>query len=58
MLFVDANNLYGHAMSQPLPTRNFQYLSPKEIEEFYIAKTVDRYWIHSRSGSKLSSTSS
>ena len=23
ILFVDANNLYGHAMSQPLPTGNF-----------------------------------
>ena len=31
ILFVDANNLYGHAMSQPLPTGNFQFLSQKEI---------------------------
>ena len=40
ILFVDANNLYGHAMSQPLSTGNFQFLSPKEIEEFDIGKTV------------------
>ena len=38
ILFVDTNNLYGHAMSQPLPTGNFQFLFPKEIEEFDIAK--------------------
>ena len=31
ILFVDANNLDGHAMSQPLPTGNFKFLSPKEI---------------------------
>ena len=40
ILFVDANNLYGHAMSQPLPTRDFKFLSPKEIEEFDISKTA------------------
>ena len=40
ILFVDANNLYGDAMSQPLSTGNFQFLSPKEIEEFDIAKTA------------------
>ena len=40
MLFVDANNLYGHAMNQPLPTGNSQFPSPKEIEEFDIGKIV------------------
>ena len=40
ILFVDDNNLYGHALSQPLPRENFQFLSLKEIEEFDIAKTV------------------
>ena len=40
VLFVDANNLYGLAMRQPLPTGNFQFLSPKEIDIFDIAKTV------------------
>ena len=38
ILFVDANNLYGLAMSQPLPTGAFKFLSPKEIEEFDITK--------------------
>ena len=34
ILFVYANNLYSHAMSQTLPTGYFQFLSQKEIEEF------------------------
>ena len=29
IVFVDANNLYGHAMSRPLSTGNFQFLGPK-----------------------------
>ena len=40
ILFVDANNLYGHAMSEPLPTGNFKFLSPKEIEKFDMSKTA------------------
>ena len=40
ILFVDANNLYGHAMSQPLPTGHFKFLSPREIEEFNMSKTA------------------
>ena len=32
--------MYGHAVSQPLPTGNFQFLSPKEIEEFNMSKTA------------------
>ena len=38
ILCVDANNLYCHAMSQPLTTGIFQFLSPKEIEEFDVTK--------------------
>ena len=38
ILFVDAKNLYGHAMSQPLPTGHFKFLSPKEIEKFDMSK--------------------
>ena len=40
ILFVDAKYLYGHAMSLPLPTGNFEFLSPKEIEEFNMLKTA------------------
>ena len=41
--YLDANNLYGWAMSQPLPVRNFKWLSEDEI------KTYTKYpeWIRS-----------
>ena len=29
ILVVDANNLYGHAMSRPLPAGDLKFLSPK-----------------------------
>ena len=31
LLYVDANNLYGHSMSQYLPYKNFQYFKPDSI---------------------------
>ena len=39
--YLDANNLYGYAMSQPLPTGNFRFLSPKEIDELNVANVPD-----------------
>ena len=38
MIIADANNLYGHAMSHPLPTGNFQFPNLKEIGEFDMSK--------------------
>ena len=32
ILYLDANNLYGWAMSQYLPTGNFKWMSDKEIK--------------------------
>jgi len=32
--YLDANNLYGDAMSNPLPIGNFQFLSQHEIDNF------------------------
>ena len=32
--YLDANNLYGYAQSEPLPVGNFQFLSKEEISKF------------------------
>ena len=35
LFYVDANNLYGDAMSQKLPIHSFKWLTNKEIENLY-----------------------
>jgi hypothetical protein len=36
--YWDANNLYGWAMSQALPIKNYKWLSDEEIQNFDVTK--------------------
>ena len=38
IIYLDANNLYGWAMSQFLPTEGFKWLSEKQIDKLDLAK--------------------
>ena len=38
IMYLDANNLYGWAMSQYLPTGNFKWMSDKEIKRIDLGK--------------------
>ena len=38
IMYLDANNLYGWAMSQHLPTGKFKWLTQKQIDETNLAK--------------------
>ena len=38
IMYLDANNLYGWAMSQCLPTGNFKWMSEKEIKKINLGK--------------------
>ena len=39
--YLDANNLYGYAMSQPLPSGNFRFLTEDEIKHLDILNVPD-----------------
>ena len=42
LFYVDANNLYGEAMSRSLPTGQFRWLSQLELEKFDISKISEQ----------------
>ena len=41
IMYLDANNLYGWAMSQSLPTGDFKWLDPAEFEDFILENYTD-----------------
>ena len=41
IMYLDANNLYGWAISQYLPTGGFKWLSPKQIEKINLGKYTE-----------------
>ena len=41
IMYLDANNLYGWAMSQYLPTGNFKWLSQNQIEKTNLGKYTE-----------------
>lgn len=40
LTYLDANNLYGQAMCFPMPLRDFEWMSKKEISKFDAARDV------------------
>ena len=41
LIYLDANNIYGWAMSQPLPTHGFRWLTQSEIDQLVLAQLAD-----------------
>ena len=41
LLYLDANNLYGWAMSQKMPVNNFCWMTQQEVEEFDVRHIPD-----------------
>ena len=43
LMYLDANNLYGWAMSQKLPVHSFKWMTNKEIENIFKVQVV-QFW--------------
>ena len=43
LMYVDANNLYGWAMSQKLPVHSFEWMTDKEIKNLFKVQVV-QFW--------------
>ena len=43
LMYVDANNLYGWAMSQKLPVHSFKWMTDKEIKNLFKVQVV-QFW--------------
>ena len=41
IFYLDMNNLYGTAMSEPLPEKEFSFLSPEQVENFDFMNVSD-----------------
>src|SRR6218665_4055887 len=50
IMYLDCNNLYGYAMSEPVPTGKFRFLDQEEIDNFDVLTKMDENTkgIHSR----------
>ena len=44
--YLDANNLYGKAQSEPLPVGDFKFLTDEEIEQLDLTTVADLSLIH------------
>ena len=50
ILYVDANNLYGWAMSQKMPVDGIRFMSEKEIEELYNGEGINFWELYNHEG--------
>lgn len=41
ILYLDANNLYGWVMSQPLPVGEFKWMTEEQLNQFDVTQVLD-----------------